>query len=291
MVEQTTIAQCQTLSDTKLSRADKIDELFDQGEELMEKLGCQVFILVSEDGICSSYMGSDVFLSDFCSSGLKIKQQDVMRTQTNFWIAKENGYGQKVLLKSEPETVCNHTPDNHPSREDTSCITIATDIKEPSANTGNTADLERRSVCIENDERNDVALLLGNKRCDEEDDQDPNKCDDTMVSTCIADEIKDENQESKVSATMASVTLTAHNNIPDKLSARENACGITTAADVKEPSSNTGNIADIEQRSTCDEYDFGSNVSVLLSNKRCDEEDDQDPSKGDDTNGVKLCSR
>ncbi|XP_070546229.1 putative zinc finger protein 286B isoform X2 [Ptychodera flava] len=100
----------QIFTTTNLPRKVMIDPLFDQGEELMEKLGCQVFILVSEDGICSSYMGSEVFLKDFCSSGLKIKPCDVLRTrkniqtQPNFWIAEDNGFGQQILYRSKQET-------------------------------------------------------------------------------------------------------------------------------------------------------------------------------------------
>ncbi|XP_070545717.1 zinc finger protein ZFP2-like isoform X2 [Ptychodera flava] len=92
-----------------LSRAVMIDSLFDRGEELMEKLGCQVFILVSEDGICSSFMGSEVFLKKFCSSGLKVKPHDVLRmrkiiqTQPNFWIAEDNGCSQQILYRSKQQ--------------------------------------------------------------------------------------------------------------------------------------------------------------------------------------------
>ncbi|XP_070546228.1 zinc finger protein 25-like isoform X1 [Ptychodera flava] len=86
-----------------------IDSLFDQGEELMEKLGCQLFILVSEDGICSSFMGSEVFLKEFCSSGLKIKPWDVLRirkniqTQPNLWIAEDNGCSQQILHRNKQQ--------------------------------------------------------------------------------------------------------------------------------------------------------------------------------------------
>ncbi|XP_070545900.1 zinc finger protein 37-like [Ptychodera flava] len=63
------------------SRMDMINSLFVRGEELMAKLGCQVFILVSEDGIKSNYAGSEVFLRQFHTCGLKINPGDTERTQ------------------------------------------------------------------------------------------------------------------------------------------------------------------------------------------------------------------
>ncbi|XP_070545719.1 zinc finger protein 37-like [Ptychodera flava] len=101
-----------------LSRAVMIDSLFDRGEELMEKLGCQVFILVSEDGICSNFMGSEFFIKDFCSSGLKIKQRDVPRmrkniqTQPNFWIAEDNGTSQQILYRSKQQEMDSYMQSN-----------------------------------------------------------------------------------------------------------------------------------------------------------------------------------
>ncbi|XP_070546575.1 zinc finger protein 493-like [Ptychodera flava] len=84
-------------------------KVHNRGEELMEKLGCQVFILVSEDGICSSFMGSEVFLKEFCSSGLRVKPMDVLRmrkiiqTQPNFWIAEDNGCSQQILYRNKQQ--------------------------------------------------------------------------------------------------------------------------------------------------------------------------------------------
>ncbi|XP_070546389.1 GDNF-inducible zinc finger protein 1-like [Ptychodera flava] len=80
------MAKPQDSTKSKMSRTYWIDQLFDRGEELMEKLGCQVFILVSEDGICSKYMGSEVFLNEFRSCGLKIMEQDVHRISRNIGI-------------------------------------------------------------------------------------------------------------------------------------------------------------------------------------------------------------
>ncbi|XP_070546225.1 zinc finger protein 181-like [Ptychodera flava] len=106
------------LANSNLQRKIMVDSLFYQGEELMEKLGCQVFILVSEDGICSSFMGSEVFLKDVCSSGLRVKPYDVLRmrkiiqTQPNFWIAEDNGCSQQILYRSKQQETDSHIQNN-----------------------------------------------------------------------------------------------------------------------------------------------------------------------------------
>ncbi|XP_070582171.1 oocyte zinc finger protein XlCOF22-like [Ptychodera flava] len=95
----------QTIKSSTISKRDMIDSLFDRGEELIERLGCQVFILVSQDGIWSSYMGSEVFLKEFRSSGLKIKSQDVLRTkQQDFHFVEDAGCSQQILYSTQQRT-------------------------------------------------------------------------------------------------------------------------------------------------------------------------------------------
>ncbi|XP_070545891.1 zinc finger protein 85-like isoform X1 [Ptychodera flava] len=184
------------------SRMDMINSLFDRGEELMEKLGCQVFILVSEDGICSSFMGSEVFLKEFCSSGLKIKQQDVLRigrnieTQTNYWIAEDNGCGQQILLRSALQTSYDEMPANHSTKENAAGVTMVTGTSVSSSNTGNMADIEQRSVC----EEGDAVALLQSMMCGAlEDDSISNDDDDDSGASNSAGE--EGQHESKDDAT------------------------------------------------------------------------------------------
>ncbi|XP_070546388.1 zinc finger protein 490-like [Ptychodera flava] len=193
------VEQCQTLLDAKVSRADIIDGLFDQGEELMEKLGCQVFILVSEDGICSNYMGSEVFLREFCSSGLKINPQDVPRirknteTQMNYWIAEDNGYGQQILLRSVLQTSYDKMPASCSMKENTASVTMVT-------GTNVSTDIEQRSEHEEGDD----ALLPSNKSCDAEDDSISNDDDNTVVPNFTLEDVKHEskNNATKIGCSM-----------------------------------------------------------------------------------------
>ncbi|XP_070548957.1 zinc finger protein 30 homolog [Ptychodera flava] len=43
----------------------------------MDKFGCRVFVMISEDGLSSQYMGSQDFVTEFLTTGLKVKPCDV----------------------------------------------------------------------------------------------------------------------------------------------------------------------------------------------------------------------
>ncbi|XP_077997079.1 uncharacterized protein LOC144450351 [Glandiceps talaboti] len=61
------------------SGEDMCHELFQKCQELMEELGCSVFVITSEDGVSSKYMGSEDFVREFQTTGLKVKPQDSLK--------------------------------------------------------------------------------------------------------------------------------------------------------------------------------------------------------------------
>ncbi|XP_077996964.1 uncharacterized protein LOC144450246 [Glandiceps talaboti] len=52
--------------------------VFQKCQELMDELGCSVFVIISEDGVSSKYMGSEHFVREFQTTGLKVKPQDIL---------------------------------------------------------------------------------------------------------------------------------------------------------------------------------------------------------------------
>ncbi|XP_070546392.1 zinc finger protein 58-like isoform X2 [Ptychodera flava] len=168
----------------------------------MEKLGCQVFILVSGDGICSSYMGSEVLLKEFCSSGLKMKPQDVPRTrknsetQMNYWIAEDNGYGQQILLRSVLQTSYDKMPASCSMKENTASVTIVT-------GTNVSTDIEQRS---EHEEGGD-ALLPSNESCEREDNSISNDDDNTVLPNLTLEDVKHESNNN------ATKTICSENDV------------------------------------------------------------------------------
>ncbi|XP_070549110.1 uncharacterized protein [Ptychodera flava] len=51
--------------------------VFVECQELMDKFACRVFVMISEDGLSSQYMGSQDFVTEFLTTGLKVKPCDV----------------------------------------------------------------------------------------------------------------------------------------------------------------------------------------------------------------------
>ncbi|XP_070546214.1 uncharacterized protein [Ptychodera flava] len=53
------------------------NRVFTECKDLLEKFACKVFVIVSEDGLSSQYIGSQDFVRDFVTTGLKVKPCDV----------------------------------------------------------------------------------------------------------------------------------------------------------------------------------------------------------------------
>ncbi|XP_070545694.1 uncharacterized protein [Ptychodera flava] len=53
------------------------NRLLTECKDFLEKFACKVFVIVSEDGLSSQYIGSQDFVREFLTTGLKVKPGDV----------------------------------------------------------------------------------------------------------------------------------------------------------------------------------------------------------------------
>ncbi|XP_070582173.1 zinc finger protein 699-like isoform X2 [Ptychodera flava] len=214
-------------------------------------LGCQVFILVSQDGIWSSYMGSEFFLKEFSSSGLKMKSQDVLRKRTNvkmqhdFHFVEDAGRSQQTLYRTQQRTY--HINNKKSSKHE--------DVETPPCS----FDTLARASSTEN-MTGDCCIVTNTM----------NSCVETNRQNDEKDVKREQTEEIQMECfSKEKLVKESYLKIDDE---GETATNVTIKTEANDETSDTGTIPDMADAEMILAKVYRGNVSLLPGNHGCNEE-------------------